>query len=303
MMTQLKEDLMRHRVRAVEHLAVIGAFIMLGVSTVGAADTRRQSEFSDQVPATGGPAYSPYQTLEGSGSGSIIGYQPIPNSTLEVRGGAGQPVTRPGISQLPTVYLTGVVGEGFYTLGRDDIIRIEVRDQPEFSGDFVVGFDGRIQYNYLGDIPVAGMTKYEVQQILEKLLEQYVRVPVVTVKIVAFNSKAVYIIGEVNRPGKYLMQGDSIKLREAIMAAGLPTHHAALGRTHVIKPDLTDPRVRKVNLKYILYQGKLKEDVDLWPGEIVVVPSTVLSSVNNFLSELLNPITRAAAAAAIGVGL
>ena len=147
------------------------------------------------------------------------------------------------------------------------------------------------------------MTKYEVQQVLEKLLAEYIRVPEVNVAILAYNSKVVYVIGEVNRPGKYIMRGDTIKLREAIIAAGLPTRHAALGRTHVIKPDLNDPRVRKINLKKILYKGKLKEDVDLYPGEIIVVPSTVLSSVNNFLSELLNPITRAAAAAAIGVGL
>jgi len=239
-------------------------------------------------------------------SGNIIGYQPIPNSAL----GAAQPAVasqrglgqQPG-SQLPIGYLTGVVGEGLYTLGRDDVLRIEVRNQPEFTDNFIVGFDGRIQYNYLGDIPVAGMTKYEVQQILEKLLEKYIRVPVVTVSILAYNSKVVYVIGEVNRPGKYIMRGDTIKLREAILAAGLPTRNAALSRTHVIKPDLNNPRVRKVNLKRILYKGKLQDDIALYPGEIVVLPSTVLSSINDFLSQLLNPITRAAAAAAIGVGL
>ena len=242
------------------------------------------------MPPTGGPGMP----------SSIIGYQPIPNSALSQ--GAPQ---QPGFTgqQLPLVYLTGVGGEGFYTLGRDDIIRIDVRNQPEFSGSYSVGFDGRIQYEYLGDVPVAGMTKYEVQQVLEKLLAEYIRVPEVNVAILAYNSKVVYVIGEVNRPGKYIMRGDTIKLREAIIAAGLPTHHAALGRTHVIKPDLNDPRVRKIDLKKILYKGKLKEDIDLYPGEIIVVPSTVLSSVNNFLSELLNPITRAAAAAAIGVGL
>ena len=43
-------------------------------------------------------------------------------------------------------------------------------------------------------------------------------------------------------------------------------------------------------------------DFDLYPGEIIVVPSTVLSAVNNFLSDLLNPVTRAASAASIGAG-
>jgi polysaccharide export outer membrane protein len=194
------------------------------------------------------------------------------------------------------------VGNGPYTLGRDDVIQIDVRNQPDFSGNFIVGPDGSIQYNYIGDIPIVGMTKYEVQQIITKLLEKYIRVPQVTVIIVGYNSKAVYVIGEVHRPGKYIMRGDVIKLREAIVAAGLPTRQAAQRRTHIVKPDLVNPQIRKINLKKILYKGKLKDDIDLYPGEIIVVPSTVLSSVNNFLSDLLNPVTRAASAASIGAG-
>ena len=202
-------------------------------------------------------------------------------------------------SKLPTGYLTGILGDGPYTLGRDDVIRIIVRNQPEFSGEYAIGFDGRIQYNHLGDLPLAGLTKYEVQQVMEKLLEKYIRVPSVSVQIVAYNSKVIYVIGEVSRPGKFVMRGDVIKLREAILAAGLPTHDAALSRVHVIKPDLTDPRVRVVNMKRILYKGKLKDDVDLYPSEIVVVPSTVLSKVNDFLGTLLSPVSRATSAAAL----
>ncbi|MDP3703530.1 MAG: polysaccharide biosynthesis/export family protein [Candidatus Omnitrophota bacterium] len=251
-------------------------------------------------------------------SGDIIGYQPISNEALgavvaaqpaatsayagSVTASPATAMPPPGTpvpSQLPPAYLTGILGDGPYTLGRDDVIHIDVRNQPEFTGDFAVGFDGRIQYNYLGDIPIAGMTKYEVQQVLEKLLQQYIRVPVVSVTITAYNSKVVYVIGEVGRPGKYIMRGDVIKLREAILAAGLPTPIAALGRVHVIKPDLNNPRVRKVNLKKILYKGKLKDDIDLFPGEIVVVPSTFMSGVNRFLSSLLSPATRIASTAAL----
>lgn len=271
-------------------------------SSAWARDEDQASSGSAQpsqiVPPTG---YQPGMPA----SSAVIGYQPIPNSTLGLPSvtGVSPQASAPGPTQLPLVYLTGVGGDGFYTLGRDDVIRVEVRNQPEFSGDFIVGFDGRIQYNYLGDLPVAGLTKHEVQQVLEKLLEQYVRVPVVTVMIIAYNSKVIYVIGEVNRPGKYIMRGDTIKLRDAILAAGLPTRHAALSRTHVIKPDLENPLVRKINLKTILYKGKLAEDINLSPSEIVVVPSTVLSSINRFLGDLLNPITRTAAAAALGVGV
>lgn len=268
-----------------------------------------------------GPAIP--QATPAPSSTHIIGYKPISNNALEAamssaapsqQGGATMQqaslsVPQAGISTqpsaaaetagLPPGYLTGIVGDGPYSLGRDDVVNVDVRGQPEFSGNFIVGFDGRIQYNYLGDIPVAGMTKYEVQQVLEKLLQKYVRVPVVTVSIVGYNSKVIYVIGEVNNPGKFVMRGDAIKLREAILAAGLPTHQAALSRVHVIAPDLNDPDVRVLNVKRILYKGKLKDDVDLHPGEIVVVPSTVWSTVNHFLGQLLSPATRLATRAAL----
>jgi len=258
------------------------------------------------------PAYQPIQDTPG-----IIGYRPISNEALagvvaaqpqaspvyQAAPGPGQGSSQgggiPTQYNLPPAYLTGILGDGPYTLGRDDVIRIAVRNQPEFSGEFRIGFDGRIQYNYLGDLPIAGLTKYELQQVMEKLLAEYVRVPVVNVQILAYNSKVVYIIGEVGRPGKFVMRGDVIKLREAILAAGLPTRHAALARIHVIKPDLTNPNIRKINVKPILYKGKLEKDVDLYPGEIVVVPSTVLSAVNRFLGDLLSPINRSFAFASL----
>lgn len=274
---------------------------------------------STYEPVEAGPSYQPaYQYPSGGSSENIIGYKPIPASALDGTITPTSAQTSSGLSaasplavattrqsragaqsKLPPVYLTGILGDGPYTLGRDDVIHVEVRSQPEFSGDFIVNFDGRIQYNYVGDVPIAGLTKYEVQQVLERLIQKYVRVPIVNVSIVAYNSKVVYVIGEVNRPGKFVMRGDAIKLREAILAAGLPTHDAALSRIHVIKPDLNDPRIRVINMKRILYKGQLKDDVDLFPGEIVVVPSTVLSKVNDFLASLLSPVTRAASVAAL----
>ncbi|MBI2094132.1 MAG: polysaccharide biosynthesis/export family protein [Candidatus Omnitrophica bacterium] len=280
--------------------------LLFGFAAAALSDDQSESTGNYYGTSTG------YSGMEASPSGGIIGYQPIPNSALGIQT-QGQPQQvamthrgqQNGFPNDPQVYdyTMWFVGQGHYTLGRDDMVRINIRNQPEFSGDFVVGPDGKIQYNYIGDLPVAGLTKHELQQVLEKILAEYIRVPMVTVTIIAYNSKAVYVIGEVNRPGKYIMRGDVIKLREAIIAAGLPTGTAALRRTHVIKPDLKKPRVRKINLKKILYKGKLKEDIDLYPGEIIVVPSTVLASINNFLSQLLNPITRATAVAAIGAGI
>ena len=188
------------------------------------------------------------------------------------------------------------IGEeaGTYTLGKGDVVEITVRNQPEFSGQFAIGPDGNIQYKFVGDIKAEGLTKEELKEFLTKKLERYVKVPEVSVSIVAYRSKFVYILGEVARPGKYPMRGDTVSLRDAIIAAGLPTPDAALRRVYVIKPDTKKPVYRKVDIYLLLYKGILKDNLTLTPGDLVVVPSTIPSEINRALGRLLSPLTIAA---------
>lgn len=217
--------------------------------------------------------------------------RPVPSARPPV------PLSERGLNPGPYEYMTWIIGEGPYTLGRDDVINIDVRNQPEFSGDFTIGPEGKIQYHHVGDIEVVGLTKEEVEVKLSELLGEYIRVPEINVTIVAYNSKAIYVIGEVARPGRYIMRGDTIKLREAIIAAGLPTESAAMGRVRIITPDIEKPKVRKVNLKKILYAGKLAEDIDLYPGEVVVVPATVLATIGRGFSQVFSPANQVRSAA------
>ena len=92
-----------------------------------------------------------------------------------------------------------VIGEGSdYTLGIDDVVTIIVRNQPDFSGRFVVDPEGNIQYNFVGDIPAVGKTKEELKAEIMKRLTRFVRYPEVAVMISEYRSKAVYVFGFVN---------------------------------------------------------------------------------------------------------
>lgn len=185
-------------------------------------------------------------------------------------------------------------GNTTYTLGKGDVVEVTVREQAEFSGQFVIGPDGNIQYAFVGDVKAEGLDKNQLQEEITKRLEKYIKIPEVSVIIAAYRSKFIYILGEVGRPGKYPMAGDAIKLRDAIVAAGLPTRDAALRRVYVIKPAETKPKNKKIDLYKLLYKGDLKQDVMLEAGDLIVVSSTVPSEINRALTNLLSPITRAA---------
>ncbi|MFC1592674.1 polysaccharide biosynthesis/export family protein [Candidatus Omnitrophota bacterium] len=190
--------------------------------------------------------------------------------------------------------LSPIVGEAKpYTLGKEDVLKILVQTQPEFSGLYVIGPDGNIQYSFLGDIKAEGLTKQQLKQVLAEELEQFVKVPIISVAISEYRSKIVYILGEVYRPGKYPMKGDTLSLRDAIVYAGLPTRDAALRRSYVFKSDTDKVEYRKIDLFKVLYRGRPDDNIDLVPGDIVVVPSTIPSEINRALGNILSPFSRA----------
>ncbi len=246
------------------------------------------------TPQEVGAAPNAVQTTNG-----VIGYKPIPESALPVNM-TGKPLPPP---QAPGPTPTTLGGPSFtmgpYTLGQDDVVHILVRGQPDFTGTYVIGHNGSIQYGFVGDVKADGLTKEQLRDVLIEKLKQYVRVPAIQVSIVGFNSKAIYILGRVARPGKYAMRGDSIKIRDAVIAAGLVIQHAKLRQVHIVKSDPKDPTFRVIDLFNVLYKGKMQDNVELVNGDIVVVPTTIWGGINDFLSGLLSPTSHAASVAAL----
>jgi len=181
-----------------------------------------------------------------------------------------------------------------YTLGPEDVIEISVVKHPDFSGIYPVNLEGKIQYKFVGDINVTGMTKGELEEKIKTIISAYVASPEVNVTITEFKSKAFYVLGEVGSPGKYNMRSESITVSEAVIMAGLPTEGAAMRKTKIITPGVNGSKTRKVNLYSLLYAGDLKEDLLLKPGDYLYVPSTVLAKLIRVISPVSTSIGLAA---------
>jgi polysaccharide export outer membrane protein len=180
-----------------------------------------------------------------------------------------------------------------YTLGPDDLINITVQRHPEFTGDFPVNQEGKIQFRYVGDIEVNGLTKKEVEDKVTKLISRYVANPEVSVTIMEFRSKFYYVIGEVGRPGKIYMRSETTTVRDAIVEAGLPTIAAAMRKCVLITPDKKKVRKKPVNIYAILYGGDLKKNLEMRSGDTLYVPSTVMAKVFRTIAPITQPIVAA----------
>ena len=196
-----------------------------------------------------------------------------------------------------------IMESSYYTLGKADIIEINVLRHPEVSGQFLITNEGKIQYEFIGDVNVEGLRKDDVKKLLEKLLAEYIISPDVTVKIVGYNSKIVYVVGEVGRPGKIFMRGDTITVREALVQAGLPRLTAKANKSHLITPSASGKPERKiVNVHKLLYEGDLRENLIMKPGDTLYVPPTFLAKTMRVMQPITQPMREASGAASTVYG-
>ena len=84
---------------------------------------------------------------------------------------------------------------------------------------YVVDNDGYIDFPVLGEINVGGMTRWELSEYIKNtLLEKgYLNDAVVTVEFMNFK---VSVLGEVNKPGTYTIEGDKVTVLQALSLAG-----------------------------------------------------------------------------------
>lgn len=82
---------------------------------------------------------------------------------------------------------------------------------------------------------------------------------------------AVYIMGEVTKPGVY-SQPEALSLLKLVSLAGGFTKYAAPGRATLIRRDGEKKVLMKVDLKDIMNDPKANEDLSLRPGDVLIVP-------------------------------
>lgn len=83
---------------------------------------------------------------------------------------------------------------------------------------YVVDNDGKIDFPVLGTLEVAGLTRWELSEMIKKQLldQKLLSDAVVTVEFMNFK---VSVIGEVSSPGTYTIQGDKVTVLQAISMA------------------------------------------------------------------------------------
>ena len=90
-----------------------------------------------------------------------------------------------------------------YILGPEDVLEINVWKNADLSKQVQVRPDGRISLPLIGDVPAVGRTTTQLTGELTTRLASYMENPTVSILVKEVNSYAIYVLGEVAKPGKY----------------------------------------------------------------------------------------------------
>ena len=124
-------------------------------------------------------------------------------------------------------------------LGAGDQIQVSVFGQPDLSAEVTVGETGTITLPLIGTVLVRGKSPAEVEKMFaQRLLDgKYLRDPKVAVQIQQQRSRAIYVLGEVQKPGRIALQGQ-LSILDALSEAGGLTANADAVVPHVNNPQI-----------------------------------------------------------------
>ena len=156
-----------------------------------------------------------------------------------------------------------------FIIGPEDVLSIVFWRDKDMSSQVTVRPDGKISLPLLDDVQAAGLKPAELRAHLIELSKRFIGNPSVTVVVNQINSRKVFITGQVVKPGPYVISAPTTVLQLISMAGGLK--------------DFADSKniliVRREGGKTVSYafnyqnlRGHLQQNIELKPGDTVVVP-------------------------------
>jgi polysaccharide biosynthesis/export protein len=205
-----------------------------------------------QTPAAPSPA-APQGTVPPAGQPAVPPSQTVP-----------PPAAQPSV-------VSGVEVPDHYIIGPGDVLGIVFWREKELSGDVAVLPDGRITLPLINEMAAAGLTPEQLRAALIEAARQFVTDPVATVVVRQVNSRRVFVTGMVAKPGQYPLY-QTMTVLQLIATAGGVLEYAKSEDIVIIRREPGHIVSFSFNYKQVMRKKNLHQNIDLKPGDTVVVP-------------------------------
>ncbi len=159
-----------------------------------------------------------------------------------------------------------------YTVNPGDTLTVSVWKEPDLSGPVLVRPDGTFSIPLAGQIDARDKTVVQLQQIIAQRLHKYIADPVVTVSVQDVKGNKVYVLGQVAKPGEFVVN-PRVDVMQALSMAGGTTPFASLNNIVILRR-LPNGQQEAIPFRYkdVASGRNLDQDITLQAGDVVVVP-------------------------------
>jgi polysaccharide export outer membrane protein len=158
-----------------------------------------------------------------------------------------------------------------YRLQPGDMIEVSVWGEEELQRQLLIRPDGTFSFPLTGEVRAAGRPVTEVQTEITDKLVRYIPDAVVTVSVTGLEGNRVYVIGQVNNPGTFVMN-PTLTVLQALALAGGTTAFASLNDIQIIRETTDGQRALSFAYDDIKRGRRLEQNVQLRSGDTVLVP-------------------------------
>ncbi|MCW5626463.1 MAG: polysaccharide export protein EpsE [Burkholderiales bacterium] len=160
-----------------------------------------------------------------------------------------------------------------YPLGPGDVIRITVFQNPDMTTETRVTDSGSITFPLVGAVDIAGMTASQAEQKIATALKNggFVLKPQVNVVVSQFRSRQVSVLGYVNRPGRYPLEDQNLKLADVLALAGGVSQMG--GDTIIVTRTRGGKEERfNIDIDSTFVFNDIEKNIEVLPGDTFYVP-------------------------------
>jgi len=159
-------------------------------------------------------------------------------------------------------------------LGVGDVFTVKVYGEKDLSGEHQISPEGTVDIPLVGRVEVEGQTPSEIARKLEeRFLAGYLKTPYVSVYVKHYNSKKLFVLGMVKKPGTFPLTA-GMNVVEAVTMAGGFTETA--NANFVVVTRKQDGKEVRIPVPVEEISKGLAANLDLKAGDIVFVPDRLL---------------------------
>jgi polysaccharide export outer membrane protein len=171
-----------------------------------------------------------------------------------------------------------------YTLGGGDLIRVNVFEVPEYTGEYQVPPGGSINLPLIGSVPVLGLTTEQAADEIARRYSRFLKRPLISVNLLSPRPINILVAGEVTRPGAYSLSlqggaGNNPGVQYPTVLAALSTAEGVTLAADVTQVQLirktgrSSEQVINLNLQQLIQTGRIDQDITLRDGDTILVPT------------------------------